>query len=88
MAEEGKTRIIEGNLLNVSPKNKRSASANNYFEEPISQVTNPIAHDRAMIRRLVEQSRIAPDENTARGIVIAVQEDISAADLIEFPDTK
>jgi len=87
MAEEGKTLITDGNILDETPRNTRSPSANKYFVEPINQVTNPIAHDRAMIRRLVEQARVAPEKNTVRGIVVATQEDISAADLIEFPST-
>lgn len=88
MADEGKTVIIDGNILNVSPKNKRSANANDYFEEPVDQITNPIAHDRAAIRKLIDRARIAPDSDTARGIVIAIQASISAANLIEFPDVR
>ncbi len=88
MADEGKTVIIDGNILNVSPKNKRSANANDYFEEPVDQITNPIVHDRAAIRKLVDRARIAPDSDTARGIVIAIQDSISASNLIEFPDVR
>lgn len=88
MADEGKTVIIDGNILNVSPKNKRSANANDYFEEPVDQITNPIVHDRAAIRKLVDRARIAPDSDTARGIVIAIQDSTSAANLIEFPDVR